>query len=367
VRQHWRDNCATVTTQDAYTWPAHASDLWARRHETTNCNPPARNSAEPPEGCWAPYGNASGVPGGARDDAAEPSSGSDQRGRVLSSALVLGQLRERFVATEGVALPDYSQQGRLPATEMTSPTAGCNPSSQLLASAENVLPDAPGVSGDEIPCPKAAEESGLSQHLRMSRAARTLVTTAQITGRPARPGDARGNSEDLPREKAPRVSRPAAPVPRENAFGISGRPINGRYGRPTVRSIPDDSDDVKDNWYSEDEYASELEEDGDDALAGGFLKDRGADDNEAAASCALLSMMAFGSAICIGLFLLLLFCGAPVGATFWGGDGSESQVLVARGFGAGALDKAAGTPSSAVMGPTAHELQLLAEGLGLRA
>lgn len=247
---------------------------------------------------------------------------------------------------------DY--QRRIPADAVISPTAGCNPRGQFFACA----------AAEETPCPACplplcmrppvdeAEERGLSSSLRMSRAARVLVTTNQITGTRAHPVAAGGHAGQARKGK----TRPVlgeTPAPPPNTIGITGKPIKGRYGRPSLRRAePDSGSDDEGSIYSEDEHREHrrgvagdgdargecdlaLEECADDILAGKILNDYGADDN-AGSACMQLGMMAVGGAAMIALVLalVLLFSSAPAAtaATLFA---NEAVLPVDFAFGSG--------------------------------
>ena len=235
-------------------------------------------------------------------------------------------------------------QRRIPADAVISPTAGCNPCGQLLAGAATEE-ETPSLACPLPPPVDEAEERGLSSNLRMSRAARALVTTNYITGTRAHPVAAGGHAGQVRKGKTRPVlgETPQTPPWCENAIGITGKPIKGRYGRPSLhrRVEPDSGSDDEGSIYSEDEHREHrrgvagdgdagdgdgddsgncdltLEECADDILAGKILKDDGTDGN-AGRACMQLVMMAVGGAtmIALALVLVLLFSSAPAATLF---------------------------------------------------
>jgi hypothetical protein len=110
----------------------HDSDLWARRHETTNCNPPERRCG--PRGAlsvsdssnaeWLPYGTALGT---------APEEQEEDGGlRGPGPEIFLRWGVPRVLARRSHLLPEQrygsaDDQPRVPAESVASPTAGCNP------------------------------------------------------------------------------------------------------------------------------------------------------------------------------------------------------------------------------------------------
>ena len=180
------------------TAPEAGSAGWARRHESTNCNPPARPTPHPQANfCrWEPFGIRDATAG---DDermfSASDASGASTRhgtGEGVDGPVTALQVQ----AMSSRLLSDASNVGNF-AELQHSPTCGANPGAQLKkdyeaatselerpspedASARACLPPPP----PPPPPPESCEgDRALSLDLRMKIAARTLATTSRMAGR----------------------------------------------------------------------------------------------------------------------------------------------------------------------------------------
>ncbi len=299
--------------------------MWARRHEQTNCNPPARlhnlQVSQPTLSQWQPSGNA-----------VEPEPCKEQREGAALAPRILSLrprlLPEQFASANGDQIIAHDDYAVRPLSLEISPTSGCNPRAQMDCGCIQSLEDQPeqhvltalktsistDVTGSYVLqehdlSPPAMlplnqvernlqEQRMLSRQIRKNIAARALSNTSRLSG-PRHFNRAHAHSDKLTsildakeNQQTDVALTGSCKVASESAFstdkaqyksqyksGVTGKTIKGRYGpRPaSTRTCPPVA-----AKYAEDDYDYDyMTEDEDEFLVRDILKKSGLDDEGA--------------------------------------------------------------------------------------
>ena len=357
----------------------HDCDLWARRHETTNCNPPARafgarptpDSSQPE---WRPYGTALD---GALEDREWGSlcEWADAAGGMDSACVTPRVLpRQPRLLPERLCGAADDQPHAQPADFVASPTAGCNPAPLPIGQRELGLAHEaqPAAQTPETACPPAvpprplaSENRGLSRDMRLAIAARSLASTSRMVS--AHSLSAAGSkmcgppSMGATSKKHRRAASPYPPPP-ARVSEVTGDLIKGRYGpRPAFPKAQDarrqtglDGEDNEDLTDVDEEI-----DDDDDVLVRKVLQESGLGDNETS-SCGHVFALTLAGALVTAVLLLVytaVVSSAPLPAASAAAAAATRFVppeMKARGASAASVSHAPLLPPPRPLAPSLH-------------